>query len=170
MAPTADYMVRQLQASDVTLMNAMMTAFGKAFNEGDTYTGARPGTPYLERLLGGSQLIALAALRGGAIVGGLVAYELQKFERERSEIYIYDLAVVEAHRRRGIATALIEKLKTLALERTVYAVFVQADREDAAAIAFYDRLGLRKEVLHFDIGIGSPANPDVVGDPGSGRQ
>lgn len=51
------------------------------------------------------------------VVGGLVAYEFQKFEHERSEIYIYDLAVAEAHRRRGIATALIEELKKLAAER-----------------------------------------------------
>jgi aminoglycoside 3-N-acetyltransferase I len=38
-------------------------------------------------------------------VGGLIAYELEKFERARSELYIYDLAVAEDHRRRGVATA-----------------------------------------------------------------
>ena len=42
------------------------------------------------------------------MVGALAAYELLKFEAERSEIYIYDLAVLEEFRRRGIATALIE--------------------------------------------------------------
>jgi len=41
----------------------------------------------------------------------LAAYELRKFEQERSEVYIYDLAVASAHRREGIATALIERLK-----------------------------------------------------------
>jgi aminoglycoside 3-N-acetyltransferase I len=134
-------------------MEAVMTVFGEAFNEVGTYTGARPSTRYLERLLGGSHLIALVALKDNAVVGGLVAYELQKVERERSEIYIYDLAVVEAHRRRGIATALIEELKSLAAERNTYVIFVQADLRDAAAIALYTRLGTRAEVLHFDIGI-----------------
>jgi aminoglycoside 3-N-acetyltransferase I len=53
-------------------------------------------------------------LKGGVVVCGLAAYELKKFEQERSEIYIYDLAVASEHRREGIATALIEKLKEIA--------------------------------------------------------
>ena len=96
------------------------------------------------------------------VVGGLVAYQFQKFEQERSEIYIYDLAVVEAHRRRGMATALIEELKTLAAERDTCVLFVQADLTDAPAIALYTKLGTRAEVLHFDIGIGLPTRRNVV--------
>jgi aminoglycoside 3-N-acetyltransferase I len=165
MAPSADFTVRKLQPSDVTLIDAMMTVFGEAFNEVDTYTGARPSARYLEHLLAGSHLIALAALKHSVVVGGLVAYELQKFEQERSEIYIYDVAVVEAHRCQGIATALIEELKTLAVERNTYAIFVQADLADAPAIALYTKLGTRAEVLHFDIGIGSPTNRNVITDP-----
>jgi aminoglycoside 3-N-acetyltransferase I len=42
-----------------------------------------------------------------------VAYELQQFEQERSEIHIYDLAAATNHRRTGIATALIMELKML---------------------------------------------------------
>ena len=37
------------------------------------------------------------------MVGGLAAYVLPKFEQERSEVCIYDLAVAEPHRRQGIA-------------------------------------------------------------------
>jgi hypothetical protein len=44
-------------------------------------------------------VLTLAALDGDVIVGGLVAYELETLEQARSEIYIYDLAVAEAHRR-----------------------------------------------------------------------
>ena len=94
MAPSADFTVRKLQPGDVMLMDAMMTVFGEAFNEVDTYTGAQSSMRYLEHLLGGSHFIALAALKHSGVVGGLVAYELQKFEQERSEIYIYDVAVV----------------------------------------------------------------------------
>ena len=162
MASCTDFTVRQLEPNDVALMEAVMTVFGEAFNEVDTYTGARPSTRYLERLLGGSHLIALAALKDSVVVGGLLAYELQKVERERSEIYIYDLAVVEAHRRRGIATALIDELKSLAAERNAYVIFVQADLRDAPAIALYTGLGTRAEVLHFDIGIGATTDRNVI--------
>jgi aminoglycoside 3-N-acetyltransferase I len=106
---------------------------------------------YLKGLLGSSHFIALAALKDGAVVGGLAAYQLQKFEQERSEIYIYDLAVAAAHRRKGIATALIEELKIIAAKRGAYVIYVQADRGDAPAISLYTKLGIGEEVLHFDI-------------------
>jgi aminoglycoside 3-N-acetyltransferase I len=161
MAPFTDFKVRQLERGDVALMEAMMRVFGEAFDEVDTYTGAPPSTRYLEHLLGGSHLIAVAGLKRGKVVGGLVAYELQKFERERSEIYIYDLAVVEAHRRQGVATALIEELKRVAAERNAYVIFVQAELIDAPAIALYTKLGTRADVLHFEIEIGSPTDRNV---------
>ena len=53
---------------------------------------------------------------------------LPKFEQERSEVYIYDLAVAVAHRREGIATALIMELKRIASLRGAYVIFVQAYR------------------------------------------
>jgi aminoglycoside 3-N-acetyltransferase I len=135
------------------MMAAMMTAFGEAFEDPETYTRARPGKDYVRRLLGSDHFIALAALKDGAVVGGLAAYELRKFERERSEIYIYDLAVAFGHRREGIATALIVELKAIGAARGAYVLFVQADRGDAPAIALYSKLGVREDVLHFDISI-----------------
>ena len=101
--------------------------------------------------LGSDYFIALAALEAGRVVGGLAAYELKKFEQQRSEIYIYDLAVAVAHRRQGIATALIRALGSIAAGRGAYAIFVQADLGDEAAIALYTKLGVREDVLHFDI-------------------
>ncbi|MEA5606359.1 GNAT family N-acetyltransferase [Nostoc sp. UHCC 0252] len=89
------------------------------------------------------------------VVGGLTAYELKKFEQERSEIYIYDLAVAAAHRRQGIATALIQKLKEVAAAYGAYVIFVQADIGDDPAIKLYTKLGAREDVLHFDIAVNS---------------
>ena len=86
-------------------------------------------------------------------VGGIAAYVLPKFEQARSEIYIYDLAVHEARRRRGIATALITELKRIAIERGAYVIYVQADYGDDAAIALYTKLGTREDVMHFDISL-----------------
>lgn len=82
---------------------------------------------------------------------GIAAYEIHKFEQQRSEIYIYDLAVAAAHRRQGVATALIQELRAVAAARGAYVIFVQADAGDAPAIALYGTLGRREDVLHFDI-------------------
>jgi aminoglycoside 3-N-acetyltransferase I len=125
--------------------------YSEAFEGIASYSGARPSARYLARLLGSDTFIALAAVAGGQVVGGLVAYELRKFEQERSEIYIYDLAVTVSHRRRGIATALIRELQAMAAERGAYVIYVQADLSDLPAIALYAKLGVREDVLHFDI-------------------
>ena len=145
--------IRLLTPGDVSLMEALLTTFGEAFNDLDSYTKRRPSVDYLTQLLRGDTFIALAALKGDRVVGGLAAYELKKFEQERSEIYIYDLAVAAAHRREGIATALIEQLKKIAARRGAWVIFVQADTgvEDKPAIELYTKLGVREDVLHFDI-------------------
>ena len=141
--------------NDVDLMNAVLSFFGEVFGDPDSYTSKPPGPDYLRRLLGGDTFIALAALRDGEVVGAIAAYELRKFEQERSEIYIYDLAVAHSHRRRGIATGLIGALKQIAAQRGAYVMFVQADSgfEDQPAIALYTKLGAREDVLHFDIAV-----------------
>ncbi len=147
------FTLHQLAPDDRPLLEAMLAMFGTAFKDKDTYTGKKPGTDYIRMLLSSDSFIALTALKEGDVVGGLAAYELKKFEQERSEIYIYDLAVLEKHRRQGLATALIRRLQEIAAARGAYVIFVQADTstEDEAAIALYEKLGKREEVLHFDI-------------------
>ena len=152
MALSTDYEIRRLGVDDLGVMRGMLRCFGEVFDDAAAYLGEQPDDAYLGELLDDPTFVSLAALTGGEVVGGLVAYELRKFERQRSEFYIYDLAVLAAHRRRGIATALIEALKPIARSRAGWVIFVQADAIDAPAVALYDKLGVREDdVFHFDI-------------------
>jgi aminoglycoside 3-N-acetyltransferase I len=154
--------IRHLTSNDAPLMKALLAAFGEAFDDVDNYTANPPSEAYLRRLLDDENFIALAAVKKDEVVGGLAAYVLRKFEQERSEVYIYDLAVRLEHRREGIATALIENLKPIAAARGASVIFVQAntDVEDEPAIALYTKLGSREEVLHFDIAVESDGPSD----------
>lgn len=143
--------VRSLTAVDVASMRAMLAVFADAFEDTDHYAKSQPDGIYLQRLLGSDAFIAIAAFKSEHVVGGLAAYVLPKFEQKRSEIYIYDLAVDQRHRRQGIATSMIDELKKIALLRGAYVIYVQADHGDDAAIALYTKLGVREDVLHFDI-------------------
>jgi aminoglycoside 3-N-acetyltransferase I len=144
--------IHRLTPSDLPLLRSLNALFGAAFGEPDTYTAIPPGDDYLAALLAKEHVVALVALvSGGEVVGGLVAYELDKLERARRELYIYDLAVAAPYRRRGIATALISRLRAIAASRGVWVIYVQADYGDDPAIALYTKLGVREEVLHFDI-------------------
>ncbi|MDX2262894.1 MAG: AAC(3)-I family aminoglycoside N-acetyltransferase [Gemmatimonadales bacterium] len=145
------FAITLLGAGDDAIMRGMLRVFGDAFEDVERYGSAQPSPEYLARLLGSETFIALAALMGDTVVGALAAYVLHKFEQERSEVYIYDLAVDEAHRQQGIATALIMELKRVAAARGAWVIYVQADHGDDPAIALYTKLGTREHVLHFDI-------------------
>lgn len=145
------YIYRQLGNSEAGLLKQLLRVFGEAFEDTPTYLHRVPDDAYLERLLSKEHFIALVALNGGQVAGGLTAYVLDKFEQDRREIYIYDLAVAQTHRRRGVATGLINELRAIARAREAYVIFVQADLVDAPAIALYDKMGLKETAHHFDI-------------------
>lgn len=142
-----------LNPTDVPLLRGLLPVFGAAFGEPETYGDAVPDDAYLADLLAKDHFVAIVARVGGAVVGGLAAYILDKFERKRSEVYIYDLAVAEAYRRQGIATGLIARLREIAAARGAGVIFVQAEYGDDPAIALYTGLGTREDVLHFDIAV-----------------
>ncbi|EEC3190704.1 AAC(3)-I family aminoglycoside N-acetyltransferase [Salmonella enterica subsp. enterica serovar Kentucky] len=149
-----------LTGNDVALLQSINAMFGEAFNDQDSYARNKPSSSYLQKLLSTSSFIALAAVDEQKVIGAIAAYELQKFEQQRSEIYIYDLAVAATRRREGIATALIKKLKAIGAARGAYLIYVQADKgvEDQPAIELYKKLGTIEDVFHFDIAVEQSKN------------
>jgi aminoglycoside 3-N-acetyltransferase I len=146
-----DYTYKQLTSSDIGLMKQLLKVFGEAFEDVSTYQDKVPSDEYLKDLLDKPTFIVLIACLRDEVVGGLAAYVLEKFEQERSEVYIYDLAVDIAHRKKGIATRLINDLKAIAKQKKAYVIYVQADPPDIAAVKLYESLGTREDVYHFDI-------------------
>lgn len=150
--------IHRLTAAADAWMAGLLDVFAEAFEDPESYAACRPSAAYLQRLLAGDSFIGLVACVGDQVIGGLAAYVLEKFEQERAEIYIYDLAVAAAHRRQGVATALIRRLQEIGAERGAWVIFVQADPPDAPAIRLYEKLGVREEVLHFDIPVRRPSH------------
>jgi len=162
----ASFDVKVLRPGSAGALREMLSLFGRAFADVATYTDQQPADDYLDGLLASSTFISLAAFADGRVVGGIAAYVLPKFEQVRSEIYIYDLAVDEAHRRQGVATGLIAELRQVAAERGAYMIFVQADREDGPAKSLYTKLGVREDVLHLYIA----PTPGVVMQANANRE
>ncbi len=143
--------IKVLGSEDLVWFNGMLDCMGAAFEDQETYDSKRANTAYVQDLLASDSFIAVVALNDDVVIGGLAAYELKKFEQQRSEIYIYDLAVAAEFRQRGIATRLIEALQPIAKQRGAWVIYVQADYIDEPAVNLYTKLGQREEVLHFDI-------------------
>jgi aminoglycoside 3-N-acetyltransferase I len=154
--PSPSVAIRRLGAGEVALVRQLNVLFGNSFDDPETYTAEPPGDAYLQALLASDHVIALVALAGEEVIGGLVAYELPKFERSRREFYIYDLAVGAEHRRQRIASSLIEHLREIAARRGAWVIYVQADHGDDPAIALYQKFGVGEQVFHFDIEVEPP--------------
>ncbi len=147
---------KQLLVTDISHYRDLMRLFAKVFEDNSSYQGAIPDENYIKKFLSDSSHIILVAIdKNDVVLGGLVAYELKKFEQARSEIYIYDLAVLASHQRKGIGTTLLMNLKRIARERGAYTIFVQADKKDKEALSFYRSLNSTEiETYNFDIEVG----------------
>ena len=142
---------KKLSSSDIVRFRELLNVFAEAFNEHDMYMSQQPSDKYLSHLLQKDHFITLVAMSENKIIGGLVAYVLEKFEQERSEVYIYDIAVLDDYRRQGVATQLIQSLREIVKEKKAWVIFIQADKGDIPAIKLYESLGKREDVCHFDI-------------------
>ena len=102
-----------------------------------TYEG--PGDP--EALLADPRSLMLVAFDGGRPVGFVLAHELPRRHGDRAKLFVYEVDVAETHRRRGIASALLERLAELAHKRGIRAGFVLTERDNDPANALYRRVG-----------------------------
>jgi ribosomal protein S18 acetylase RimI-like enzyme len=58
-----------------------------------------------------------------------------------TEMFLYELGVAEAHRRQGLARALVEELGRLAVSRGCYGMWVATEPANAAALSTYRASG-----------------------------
>lgn len=147
--------ISRLKPGDEAAFAELNALFAQAFDDAVHYLQNKPSQVYLQALLEKNHVVALVARVGETLAGGLVAYVLDKFEQERSEVYIYDLAVREDYRRQGVATSLINELKNHARAAGAWVIYVQADKgeDDMPAQKLYESLGKREDVFHYDIGV-----------------
>lgn len=139
------------ESEGVDHLRALNRLFAEAFNEHGMYLAEPPSDAYLLRQLNNEDTLICTASIQEQVVAGLTAYVMHKLERETCEVYIYDLAVDAAYRRRKIATELLQYAVEQAKQRGASAVFIQADEGDEPAVALYDKLGKREVAYHYDI-------------------
>jgi aminoglycoside 3-N-acetyltransferase I len=107
-----------------------------------TYEGA--GDP--EGLLADPRTLLLVAFDGKRPVGFVLAHELPRRHGDRAKLFVYEVDVVETHRRRGIASSLLARVAELARERGIGAGFVLTEPDNDAANALYRAAGATEKV------------------------
>ena len=95
--------VRKLTTTDVSAFQALLLLFNQAFEEDRPLSE----TVHLTKLLNDPHFIVIAAFSGEEILGGLTAYELPLYYENKTEIFLYDMAVHPDHQRKGVGKQLL---------------------------------------------------------------
>jgi aminoglycoside 3-N-acetyltransferase I len=74
-------------SGDVELVRKLLAIFGEAFRTRTRTQVHSPAPRISKTCLAAITSLRWQRLQDDAVIGGLAAYELSKFERERSEIY-----------------------------------------------------------------------------------
>lgn len=100
-----------------------------------------------EALLADPRTLMLVAFDGERPVGFVLGHELPRRHGERAKLFVYEVDVVENHRRRGIASALLARLAEVARERGIQTGFVLTEPGNGPANALYRSAGGATEAV-----------------------
>ncbi|MBN9004269.1 MAG: GNAT family N-acetyltransferase [Rhizobiales bacterium] len=128
--------VRRLKAEESEVASAVTKMMAGTFEEGQGSSGAR-----LAELLANEQFWFFGAFDADLPVGGLTAHVLPITRENGDELFVYDIAVVVSHQRRGIGRRLMQAAIAAAHDAGLLSTFVPADNEDQHALDFYQGIG-----------------------------
>jgi aminoglycoside 3-N-acetyltransferase I len=139
---TKKIQIKRLRTKDILVFQKLIQLFKEVFEmKGKTNTTKI----HLKKLLGNSHFIAYVIIYENKIVGGLTAYELQKYYSEESEIFIYDIAIKQKFQRKGLGKQLLFTLREYCAANKIKEMFVAANEEDEHALDFYHSSGATPE-------------------------
>lgn len=85
------------------------------------------------------------AFSGEEAVGFITAHRLQRFDKRRAEVLLYEVGVKKCFRRKGVGQALVEIVKEWAKEIGADEIWVLTEKGNTAARALYKSTGGKEE-------------------------
>jgi ribosomal protein S18 acetylase RimI-like enzyme len=122
-----------------TVDGALAAEFDALFDEGMSWD-AEQGQQFLAH----PDTLLLVARWDGEACGFLSAYRLQRFDRRRAEVLLYEIGVEEPFQRRGVGRALVEEAKRWAAEVGADELWVLTEDDNTPARALYAATGGRE--------------------------
>jgi ribosomal protein S18 acetylase RimI-like enzyme len=128
--------IRRLGPRDVSLLQSASHLFDDP-----------PQEQTSQRFLSSADHHLLVALDGADPVGFVSGVEVTHPDKG-TEMFLYELAVGEPFRRRGIGRQLVAALAELARSRGCYGMWVLTDADNVAAVATYTAAGAQPPTQH----------------------
>lgn len=82
----------------------------------------------------------VACIEDNEIIGFLLAYELQRFDKNNM-MYIHEVDVLQEYRRRGVGRQMIEEIIRICKERGLCKMFLITNKSNVPACRLYETTG-----------------------------
>jgi ribosomal protein S18 acetylase RimI-like enzyme len=143
-----DVIIRRLRNGDETL----------ACEVADTFKGSKLAPARARQFLANPANYLIVAESAHAVAGFVLAYRLDRLDREAAQLFVYEVGVTQRHRRAGIGTRLMRHVTHLVAEESLMEAFVHSDRDNDRAMRLYRAAGGQQEgsgsVLFVYAGVG----------------
>ncbi len=147
---TRPFKIHRLEVGDLKKMQSLVALLNEVFEEYHSVGSDKQ----LEKLLSNPDFHAIVAIEDDIIVGGVTVYEMARYYSDKSELYIYDIAVKTELQNKGIGKKLLDFLKAYGRENNIETIFVEALSDEDQAVKFYEStFGKREKVDHFNFEI-----------------
>ena len=100
-----------------------------------------PSAAYLSTFLSRAENVLIVALENQQPVGYIVAYLLDRVDRDQRMMFFYEIGVAERRRRCGIGKKLVDRLKSVCRMHDVMKMWVPTGRSNVAATRLYASTG-----------------------------
>lgn len=96
---------------------------------------------YLKKFLARPENVLIVAEQEGVPTGFLLAYLLDRVDRDQRMVCLYEVGVSESYRQRGIGRAMIETLKLICKKENALKTWGITNRSNLAAFRLYESTG-----------------------------
>ena len=121
--------VKRLVDFDADLIQSIFEATGEK--------GVSPNPAFMED----QRNVLLVAYANGTTCGCIYAYILTSPHKPHPEMFLYSVDTFGNYRRQGVASALIEHMKSVAKENGCKEMFVMTNDNNKAAMQLYEKTG-----------------------------
>lgn len=130
--------------------------FAQAVEAIQTVKKPRPhptfGHAYLKKFLSRRENVLILAEQDGMPTGFLLAYILDRVDRDQKMFCLYEIGVTQAYRQRGVGRAMIEALKLVCKHENAMKAWVITNRSNMAAVRLYSSTGAAADLGGDEIG------------------
>jgi ribosomal protein S18 acetylase RimI-like enzyme len=135
--------IRRLQESDYLVLASAIRLLVPLVSD-ESINNQIIDESFLKQALGDKNCYYILCLDDSTPVGYLSAFRFPAVETADFQIYLYDIAVDERFRRRGLGARMIEELKRHCREDKVNYVWVGTSLDNEAAQRTFEKTGARK--------------------------